>query len=103
MALDGPAGGDASPFPTPMCRDASSCAGRRCSKRWTAGRLDPLKGAPAGSATVAFDARRKVILEALKQADFVDPSAPIIDKPDFGRPNLPMLTVTLRLKSDKGL
>lgn len=51
----------------------------------------------------AFDARRKVILEALKQADFVDPSAPIIDKPDFGRPNLPMLTVTLRLKSDKGL
>ena len=49
-------------MPTPMCRGASSCAGRRCAKRWTAGRPDPLKGAPAGSATVAFDARRKGVV-----------------------------------------
>ena len=50
-----------------------------------------------------FEARRKLILESLKSAEFVDQNEKITDKPDFSKPNLPTLTVTLRLKSDKGL
>lgn len=50
-----------------------------------------------------FEARRKLILESLNAAEFVDKSVKIKDKPDFSKPNLPTLTVTLRLKSDKGL
>lgn len=50
-----------------------------------------------------FEARRKLILESLRATDFVDKSVKIKDKPDFSKPNLPTLTVTLRLKSDKGL
>lgn len=51
----------------------------------------------------AFEKRRERILESLKLADFVDQSVKIKDKPDFSKPNLPTLTVTLRLKSDKGI
>lgn len=50
-----------------------------------------------------FEARRKLILESLKSAAFVDQNQKISDKPDFSKPNLPTLTVTLRIKSDKGL
>lgn len=57
---------------------------------------------PEHNASV-FEARRRLILESLKSSDFVDSSVKIKDKPDFSKPNLPTLTVTLRLKSDKGL
>lgn len=50
-----------------------------------------------------FDARRKAILESLAASEFADPSVKIKDVPDFSKPNLPTLTITLRLKSDKGI
>lgn len=50
-----------------------------------------------------FEARRNLILESLKAAEFVDKSVKIKDKPDFSKPHLPTLTLTLRIKSDKGL
>lgn len=50
-----------------------------------------------------FDARRKAIIESLKLSEFADQSVEIKDKPDFSEPNLPTLTLTLRLKSDKGI
>lgn len=50
-----------------------------------------------------FDARRNAIIEALKSSEFADQSVKIKAVPDFSKPNLPTLTLTLRLKSDKGI
>lgn len=50
-----------------------------------------------------FDARRNAIIEALKASEFADQNVKIKDVPDFSKPNLPTLTLTLRLKSDKGI
>lgn len=50
-----------------------------------------------------FEARRKLIHESLKASEFIDKSVAITDRADFSKPNLPTLTVTIQLKSDKGL